>query len=69
MRVAHDLGCKSIAFPSISTGVYGYPLAEAAEIAVRTVQEEIAAGNELQEIVFCCFDAEAVTAYVEAIAK
>jgi O-acetyl-ADP-ribose deacetylase (regulator of RNase III) len=56
MRVAHDLGCKSIAFPSISTGVYGYPIAEAAEIAVRTIQEEIAVGNELQEIVFCCFD-------------
>jgi O-acetyl-ADP-ribose deacetylase (regulator of RNase III) len=56
MRVANDLGCKSIAFPAISTGVYGYPIEEAAEIAVHTVREEIAAGNELQEIVFCCFE-------------
>jgi O-acetyl-ADP-ribose deacetylase (regulator of RNase III) len=63
MKVANDLGCKSIAFPSISTGVYGYPIAEAAEIAVRTVREEIGAGNELQEIVFCCFDRETERVY------
>jgi O-acetyl-ADP-ribose deacetylase (regulator of RNase III) len=63
MKVANDLGCKSIAFPSISTGVYGYPIAEAAEIAIRTVREEISAGNELQEIVFCCFSQEDAAEY------
>jgi O-acetyl-ADP-ribose deacetylase (regulator of RNase III) len=62
IRVANELGCKSIAFPAISTGVYGYPIDEATEIAVRTIREEIAAGTELQEIVFCCFDRE--TEYV-----
>ncbi len=56
IRVANELGCKSIAFPAISTGVYGYPIDEACAIAVKTVREEIAAGTELQEIVFCCFD-------------
>ena len=68
MKVANDLGCKSIAFPSISTGVYGYPMDEAAEIAVRTVREEVAAGNELQEIVFCCFDQEAADCYKNLLA-
>jgi O-acetyl-ADP-ribose deacetylase (regulator of RNase III) len=61
--VANELGCKSIAFPAISTGVYGYPNAEATEIAVRTIRQEIAAGTELQEIVFCCFDDTTATLY------
>lgn len=68
MRVANQLGCKSIAFPSISTGVYGYPVAEAAEIAVRTVREEVSAGSELQEIVFCCFDSETANQYQSLLA-
>ncbi|MEY4321817.1 MAG: hypothetical protein RL167_545 [Actinomycetota bacterium] len=63
IRVANELGCKSIAFPAISTGVYGYPIDEATEIAVRTIQVEIAAGTELQEIVFCCFDDANFEAY------
>jgi O-acetyl-ADP-ribose deacetylase (regulator of RNase III) len=63
LRVANELGCKSIGFPAISTGVYGYPIDEATEIAVRTIREEIAAGTELQEIVFCCFDEANFEAY------
>jgi O-acetyl-ADP-ribose deacetylase (regulator of RNase III) len=63
IHVANELGCKSIAFPAISTGVYGYPNVEATEIAVRTIREEIAAGTELQEIVFCCFDDTTATFY------
>ena len=63
IRVANELGCKTIAFPAISTGVYGYPIDEATEIAVRTIREEIAAGTELQEIVFCCFDEANFDAY------
>ena len=67
IRVANELGCKSIAFPAISTGVYGYPIDEATEIAVRTIREEIAAGTELQEIVFCCFDEETFITYEHAL--
>ena len=63
IRVANELGCKSIAFPSISTGVYGYPIDEACAIAVKTLREEIAAGTELQEITFCCFDETNLAAY------
>jgi O-acetyl-ADP-ribose deacetylase (regulator of RNase III) len=63
MKVANELGCKSVAFPSISTGVYGYPIGEAAEIAVNTIRDEIAAGSELQEVVFCSFSQEDADVY------
>ncbi len=49
----------SIAFPCISTGIYGYPKEEAAKIAVREVREFLAAKNakdaEEMEVIFCCF--------------
>jgi O-acetyl-ADP-ribose deacetylase (regulator of RNase III) len=49
----HDLA--SIAFPAISTGVYGYPAAAAAEIAVGTVRDAIADDDAFEQVVFCCF--------------
>jgi len=45
----------SIAFPGISTGVYGYPVEQAAQIAVRTVREHAAHAGSLQQVIFCCF--------------
>ena len=53
LAVGHGLG--SIAFPSISTGAYGYPLELAAPIAVRAVREFIARSGELDQVIFCCF--------------
>jgi O-acetyl-ADP-ribose deacetylase (regulator of RNase III) len=50
---AHALG--SIAFPSISTGVYGYPGQAAALVAVTTTWEFVARGTSLREIIFCCY--------------
>ena len=41
LRVADELGLKSIAFPAISTGIFGYPIAEAAQVAVKTVYDEL----------------------------
>ena len=59
LALAAENGCKSIAFPCISTGVYGYPIEDAAKIAVREVREFLAAKNakdaEGMEVVFCCF--------------
>ena len=56
LALAAENGCKSIAFPCISTGVYGYPKEDAAKIAVREVEEFLAAKNaEEMEVVFCCF--------------
>ena len=56
LAVAIENGCKSVAFPCISTGVYGYPIREAAEIAVREVKAVLATHPDL-EVVFCCFSA------------
>ena len=53
LAVARQHGLKGIAFPAISTGVYGYPKQPAAEIAVREVQ---AHADTLERVIFCCFD-------------
>ena len=53
LRRAEEMDCKSIAFPCISTGVYGYPIRDAAQIAVKTVREFTPVS--LQKVVFCCF--------------
>lgn len=54
---AEELGVASIAFPSISTGVYGYPIVLACPIAVGAVLDHVRQGTALQRIVFCLFSA------------
>ncbi len=49
--------CRSVAFPNISTGVYRFPLAYAAEIAVNTVWEVLSHTNQLDKVILVCFDA------------
>ena len=56
-----------MAFPSISTGVYGYPLPAATEIAVRTVRDFLATEPNAPDIVFCCFSPEALALYQTAL--
>lgn len=55
LQLADSEGWQSIAFPSISTGVYGYPLELAAPIAVRTVRETLRSCSHIEQVVFCCF--------------
>ncbi|GAB2827319.1 O-acetyl-ADP-ribose deacetylase [Comamonas piscis] len=55
MALAEEKSLSSIAFPSISTGIYGYPLALAAQVAVRTVRESLSPHTSIEEVVFCCF--------------
>jgi O-acetyl-ADP-ribose deacetylase (regulator of RNase III) len=55
LEVAHGLNARTVAFPAISTGVYGYPIEEAALTAVRTVRETLAALGGFDEVLFCCF--------------
>jgi O-acetyl-ADP-ribose deacetylase (regulator of RNase III) len=53
LAAAH--GLRSIAFPAISTGVYGYPPEPAAAIAVATVRSQLRPAERVEEVVFCCF--------------
>lgn len=57
LEVASDNGVGSIAFPAISTGVYGYPVESAAQIAVETVSAFLARDSGMHEVIFCCFSA------------
>ena len=56
LLLAQTNNCKTIAFPNISTGIYGYPKREAAEIAVRTVQEFLKSNKLPEKVYFVCFD-------------
>ncbi len=62
--MAKENGIRSIAFPSISTGTYGYPKNEAAKIAIATVNEFCAQNpNSFDKIIFVCFDDENYKVY------
>lgn len=68
LEVAAGAGLARIAFPSISTGVYGYPSAAAAEIAVATVRTAVAT-LPVGEVIFCCFSAADLALYQGLLAK
>lgn len=57
LRLASENGCRTIAFPAISTGVYGYPADQAAEIAVTTVGRVLGALPEIDTVTLVAFDA------------
>jgi len=69
IHLADEHALQSISFPAISTGAYGYPVAEAAQIAVRTAGEELSATTHLQHIRFILFDAPTLLAYENAAQK
>ena len=64
LRLAAARGLKSIAFPAISTGVYSYPLAEAAHIALKTAVDYLRENTDLKEIRFVLFDRRTYDAFV-----
>jgi len=67
LRLAVDNGARTIAFPAISCGVYGYPLDEAARIAVREVREFLANDDRLETVYLVCFGEEARHACQQAL--
>lgn len=61
--LAHAHGLRTLAFPAISCGVYGYPHGEAANIAVREVRAALAANAQLQDVALVCFSAAMLATY------
>lgn len=66
LAVADELGARTVAFPAISTGVYGYPVEEAAPVAIRAVRE---ADTRVEEVRFVLFDRRAYEAFERALAE
>lgn len=67
LEIARRHNLQSIAFPCVSTGVYGYPAPKAAKIAVTTVQEFVTQTGYAGEIIFCCFSPSALELYRELL--
>ncbi len=63
LRLAAEYKLQTIAFPAISTGVYGYPKEEAAQVAVQAVKEFIEAHSEPAKVIFVCYDEDNVKVY------
>ncbi len=63
IALAEEKAVVSIAFPSISTGIYGYPIELATEVAVASVRESLSKDSVVQEVVFCCFSQEDLLHY------
>ena len=66
VRLADEHGIRSIAFPSISTGAYGYPLEEAAEVAVANGVEALLAADVVSQLRFILFDAATLKTFIAA---
>jgi O-acetyl-ADP-ribose deacetylase len=67
MKLAVANGVRSIAFPAISCGIYGYPIPEAARIAVGAVAAFLAKDASVEQVVFACFGEEVLGAYQAAL--
>lgn len=63
LELAAQHGVRTLAFPAISTGVYGYPVVQAAKIAVDTVRAALKELPAVREVVFCCYSADDLAVY------
>lgn len=66
LRLAEEYGCETVAFPSISTGVYRYPLDQAAAIAVDTIETFLKTARSVRTVTMVCFDDVTLAAYQAA---
>jgi O-acetyl-ADP-ribose deacetylase (regulator of RNase III) len=69
LEIAVQHAASSIAFPSISTGIYGYPIELAVPVAVTAVRAALAETDCLREVIFCCFSARDLAAYTSFLAQ
>jgi O-acetyl-ADP-ribose deacetylase (regulator of RNase III) len=68
LRLATEAGLESVAFPCISTGVFGYPMAEATDIAIAAVTDWLASHDLPRVVTFCCFSEEDADVYRSRLA-
>lgn len=68
IELARAAGATSIAFPSISTGIYGYPIEQAAPLAVQTVRAAMQQDDPIREVLFCCYSAADLAIVQRALA-
>jgi len=68
LALAAAQGAASVAFPCISTGVYGYPIELATKLAIRTVRGTLPEFPGIREVLFCCFSAGDLAVYEAALA-
>ncbi len=69
LQIACENDCRTIAFPAISTGIYGYPKPQAAHVAVGTVAERLVRLDLPERVTFCCFDRESAALHEDEIAR
>jgi O-acetyl-ADP-ribose deacetylase len=69
LSLAGTHGVRSIAFPGISTGAYGYPPEQAAAVAVQTVRAALERIGSIKQVIFCCFSASALQLYLSLLSK
>jgi O-acetyl-ADP-ribose deacetylase len=69
LALAAEHGIRSLAFPAISTGIYGFPLEPATRIAIATVRDRLARHPTIERVVFCCFGAEMAALYRRLLAE
>jgi O-acetyl-ADP-ribose deacetylase (regulator of RNase III) len=67
LAIAVDNAIRTIAFPAISTGIYGFPLTRATKIAVTEVRNFLKKQSKVEEVIFCCFDGRTAEVYREVM--
>ncbi len=67
LELAAQYGCRTVDFPSISTGVYGYPVDKAAHVALAAIKESLEKHPEIERVRMVCFDARTKAAYDAAL--
>jgi O-acetyl-ADP-ribose deacetylase (regulator of RNase III) len=65
--IAREHGLRTLAFPAISCGVYGYPIPQAVEIAVRAARAELSANEAIEKVIFACFGDEVYGTYLRTL--